>query len=173
MRRDAQRNRDALVAAARQELAERGMDAPLEAVARRAGVAIGTLYRHFPERADLMDAILAEKLASWTRMARSALEQPSPWDALVFFLERTCEQQSTDRALTQLACVTDSESLDRTEISQVIELLLERARAAGVVRADLDTTDLAYFVLANSRVAEADPSAWRRHFDLSLGSLRP
>ncbi|MGN9845538.1 TetR/AcrR family transcriptional regulator [Nonomuraea sp. H19] len=132
LRRDAQRNRDALVDAARQVLAERGVDAPLEAVAKRAGVAIGTLYRHFPERGDLIDAILDEKVTAWTELARQALAVDDAWEGLVRFLEETCELQAKDRAFTELA----------------------------------------YFLMANSRVAEADPEQWRRHFRLMLDALR-
>ncbi|TDC97433.1 TetR/AcrR family transcriptional regulator [Nonomuraea deserti] len=71
-------------------LAERGIDAPLEAVAKQAGVAIGTLCRHFPERGDLIDAILDEKTAGWAELARQALSADDAWEGLVRFLERTC-----------------------------------------------------------------------------------
>ncbi|WP_188195815.1 TetR/AcrR family transcriptional regulator [Nonomuraea sp. SYSU D8015] len=170
LRRDAQRNRDALVEAAKQVLAERGIEAPLEAVAKRAGVAIGTLYRHFPERGDLIDAVLDEKVATWTEVARQALAADDAWAGLVEFLERTCEMQAKDRAFTELACL--SHQNDRTEINRLIHQLAERAQRAGALRHDVGPVDLAFFVMANSRVAEADPEQWRRHFTLMLDALR-
>ncbi|MBF8193070.1 TetR/AcrR family transcriptional regulator [Nonomuraea sp. K274] len=170
LRRDAQRNRAALVDAARQVLAERGVDAPLEAVAKRAGVAIGTLYRHFPERGDLIDAILDEKVAAWTELARQAMVLDDAWAGLVCFLERTCELQARDRAFTELVCL--SHQTDRSEINRLIVRLVERAQGAGTLRRDVGPVDLAFFVMANSRVAEAAPGQWRRHFTLMLDALR-
>ncbi|MBB5785318.1 TetR/AcrR family transcriptional regulator [Nonomuraea jabiensis] len=170
IRRDAQRNRDALVEAAREVLAERGVEAPLEAVARRAGVAIGTLYRHFPERGDLIDALLDEKVSGWAELARQALEAPDAWEGLVRFLERTCELQARDRAFTELVCLAHRS--DESEVNRLIARLVERAQRAGALRADVGSIDLAFFMMANSRVAEADPERWRRHFTLSLDALR-
>src|SRR3712207_594077 len=84
-RRDAQRNREALLAAARMVLAERGVGAPLEAVAQRAGVAIGTLYRHFPVRAALIDTILTEKRQTWIEIGSHALAVEDPWAGFVYY----------------------------------------------------------------------------------------
>jgi AcrR family transcriptional regulator len=170
MRRDAQRNRDALVAAAREVLAERGVDAPLEAVAKRAGVAIGTLYRHFPERGDLVDAILEQKMRDWAELAKASLAAEDPWQGLAGFLERTCELQAADRAFTELACM--SHQGEHVEINRLIYRLVERAQAAGALRLDVGPLDLAFFMMANARVAEVDPSQWRRHFTLMLDALK-
>lgn len=170
IRRDAQRNRESLVAAAHEVLAERGVDAPLEAVARRAGVAIGTLYRHFPQRGDLVDAILEEKTRAWADLARESLAADDPWRGLAGFLERTCELQAADRAFTELACLSHQD--DGAEINELIQRLVARAQGAGVLRADVGPLDLAFFMMANSRVAEAAPSQWRRHFTLMLDALK-
>src|SRR4051794_22910075 len=80
LRRDAQRNRDALLAAARGVFAEQGMEASLEQVAKRAGVAIGTLYNHFPARLDLVQEVFAGKLATWVAAAEQALIMDDAWD---------------------------------------------------------------------------------------------
>ncbi|MEV4108025.1 helix-turn-helix domain-containing protein [Nonomuraea sp. NPDC049695] len=170
IRRDAQRNRDALVAAARAVLAERGVGAPLEAVAKRAGVAIGTLYRHFPERGELIDAILDEQLAGWAELARQAVAAADAWEGLVGFLERTCELQARDRAFTELVC--QEHQSDRSEVNRLIGQLIERAQRAGALRLDVGPIDLAFFMMACSRVAEQDPERWRRHFTLMLDALR-
>ncbi|MEV0619096.1 helix-turn-helix domain-containing protein [Nonomuraea sp. NPDC050404] len=170
LRRDAQRNRDALVAAAKEVLAERGLQAPLDAVAKRAGLAIGTLYRHFPERGDLIDEIMDGKVTRWAELAGKALEAEDAWEGLVRFLEHTCEMQARDRAFTELACLVHLE--DKAEVRGMVERLVERAQRAGALRADIDHTDLALFVMANSRVAEVAPGQWRRHFHLMIDALR-
>src|SRR5687768_4230101 len=87
LRRDAQRNRDSLLAAARAVFAEHGMQASLEQVAKRAGVAIGTLYNHFPARLDLVQEVFAGKLATWVAAAEQALSMDDAWDGLCLFLE--------------------------------------------------------------------------------------
>ncbi|MEV0385226.1 helix-turn-helix domain-containing protein [Nonomuraea sp. NPDC050643] len=171
LRRDARRNRDALVAAAREVLAERGIEAPLEAVAKRAGVAIGTLYRHFPERGDLIDTLLEEKVSAWAGLARRSLEAGDAWEGLVRFLEETCDLQARDRAFTELVCLSHLD--ERSEVNGLVARLVDRAQRAGALRGDVGPIDLAYFMMAVSRVAEADPGGWRRHFRLMLDALRP
>src|SRR6185436_13456757 len=93
LRKDAQRNRAALLDAARLVFAQEGLDAALEGIARRAGVAIGTLYRHFPTRMDLVGAVIVEKKRAWIEAAEAATKMEPAWDGLVFFLERVCELQ--------------------------------------------------------------------------------
>src|SRR5882757_1609905 len=88
LRRDAQRNRELLLAAAREVFAERGLEAPLEEIARRAGVSIGTLYNRFPSRVDLVDAALTEPVEASVRIAERALANPDPWQGLVRSEER-------------------------------------------------------------------------------------
>jgi AcrR family transcriptional regulator len=87
MRADAVRNRDRLVSAAAEMFGERGVDVPLDEVARRAGVSIGTLYNHFPNRGALLDAVLPERLAEFDRFAQSALADPDPWRGFTEFLD--------------------------------------------------------------------------------------
>src|SRR5271168_97694 len=103
LRRDAQRNRDAIVAAARVIFAEHGLEAPLEAVARTAGVAIGTVYRNFPARLDLIEALFAEKLQDWITAGEQALAMDDPWEGFAFYLEKMCELQASDRGFNDLA----------------------------------------------------------------------
>src|SRR6478609_131835 len=86
-RADARRNYDALVAAAREAFTERDQSASLEDIARRAGVGIGTLYRHFPTRADLIEAVYVEEVEALCRSADDLVDAP-PWDALVGWLHR-------------------------------------------------------------------------------------
>src|SRR3954452_14378453 len=91
LRRDAQRNRGSLLAAARAVFAEQGMQASLEQVAKRAGVAIGTLYNHFPARLAFVQEVFAGKLAIWVAAAEEALHMPDAWEGVCLFLETMCE----------------------------------------------------------------------------------
>lgn len=98
-RADAARNRDRLLAAATEVFGERGLDAPLEEIARRAGVSIGTLYNHFPTRQDFFDAIFPKRLAALDGIAEAALADPEPWDGFVAFVEGLIALQAEDRGL--------------------------------------------------------------------------
>ncbi|MEV6986452.1 TetR/AcrR family transcriptional regulator [Sphaerisporangium sp. NPDC051017] len=180
LRRDARRNRDALLAAARAVFASEGLDAPLEQIARRAGVAIGTLYRNFPTRMDLVEAIFLEKLGTWLEHAERALVMDDAWEAFAFYLERLCELQAHDRGFNDLASMRfpDASCSERAR-SRIYELsarIVERAQAAGAVRPDVTAEDLALVVWAHTRITEATsavcPSAWRRHLGLMLDAFR-
>jgi AcrR family transcriptional regulator len=102
LRADALRNREAVVAAARQVFAEAGLDAPLEEIARRAGVGIGTLYRRFPSRLDLVDAILTSSVEAHVRVAEEALAMADPWEGFVHFLTEVGRLQASDRGLNDM-----------------------------------------------------------------------
>src|SRR5262249_56189884 len=97
------RIRAALWAAAGTVFGEGGLDAALGGVARRAGLAIGTLYRHFPTRMDLVGAVIAEKKRAWIKAAEAAVVMEPAWDGLTFFLERVCELQAGDLAFNDIA----------------------------------------------------------------------
>src|SRR3954465_14965302 len=101
-RADAARNRDKLLGAAAAVFGERGLDAPLEEVARRAGVSIGTLYNHFPTRGDLLDAIFPARLSALDRLADAALADPDPWSGFVAFVEGLVALQAEDRGLNDV-----------------------------------------------------------------------
>ncbi len=99
LRRDAQRNRDAILAAARQVFCDHGLEAPLEEIARRAGVGIATLYRRFPSRVELLDAVLADTVQAHVDAAEQALATDDPWGGFTYYLEATCRLQAADRGL--------------------------------------------------------------------------
>ena len=120
LRADAARNRDAIVAVAREVFAEQGLEAPLEAIAARAGVGIATLYRRFPTREKLVAAALVDKVAEYVDAARQALAVPDPWAGFAGCVERICELQAGDRGLSDLLSMTLSED-------EHIELLRRQA----------------------------------------------
>jgi AcrR family transcriptional regulator len=180
-RRDAQRNRGLLVAAARSVFAERGVDARVDEVARRAGVGTGTLYRHFPTREALLEAIFAERIGELVTAADAALAEPDAWVGLVGFLEATLEPQSGDRVLKEIflryPAAENRLTESRQQIYALLERLLERGHSQGVLRADFALPDLALalwsFAPLIAATADTAPTVWRRHLHWLLDGLRP
>jgi AcrR family transcriptional regulator len=179
-RKDALRNRTALLAAATAAFAEEGLDAALEDIARRAGVAIGTLYRHFPTRMDLVAVVIADKKRAWIKAAEAAVVMEPAWDGLVFFLERVCELQAGDLAFNDIASMRFQHApgieTARKRAHDLSRRIVERAQAEGSLRPDVTAEDVAFIVWAHSRVSEAthaiDPNAWRRYLALTLDGFR-
>jgi AcrR family transcriptional regulator len=179
LRADAARNRDAIVAVARDVFAEHGLEAPLEAIAARAGVGIATLYRRFPTREKLVAAALVEKVAEYAEAARRALAAPDPWAGFAGFVERICELQAGDRGLSDLLSMTLSadeqvEELRRTA-NDLLITVIDRAKAAGRLREDFVGEDLVLLLIATAavmHVTRADaPHAWRRFVALALDAF--
>jgi AcrR family transcriptional regulator len=174
-RADARRNHDRLVAAARATFAEAGTSAPLEDVAGQAGVGIGTLYRHFPTRQALLEAVYVDEVEAIAGVADDFSELP-PWEALSQWLHRYVGFAATKRALTEalLETAPDSDVLAscRTAILSAGTGLLERAQQAGVVRPDANFPDVARMVSGIAVVSTADPEQQERMLDLALDGLR-
>jgi AcrR family transcriptional regulator len=179
LRADAARNRDAIVAVARDVFAEHGLEAPLEAIAARAGVGIATLYRRFPTREKLVAAALVEKVAEYTDAARQALAAADPWDGFAGCVERICELQAGDRGLSDLLSMTLSadeqvEELRRTA-NELLIAVIDRAKAAGMLREDFVGEDLVLLLIATAAVMQVTrtdaPEAWRRFVALVLDSF--
>jgi AcrR family transcriptional regulator len=181
LRRDAQRNRDALVAAARGVFCDQGLEAPLEEIARRAQVGIATLYRRFPSRVELLDAVLADTLQAHIAVAERALAMDDPWEGFAFYLEQTCRLQATDRghndAMGMRFPRTPALEAARRRLYDLGGQLIARAQQAGRLRADLTQEDLAFVTWANTRILQAvraagAPDAWRRHLGFLLDGFR-
>lgn len=171
LRADARRNREALVAAAREVFGAKGVDAPLDEIARRAGVAIGTLYNRFPTRTDLVEAAFLPVLEGAEAAAEEALAREDPWEGFVLFLERSIRMQVDDRGFTQV-CTRAFDSTSRLEKAKQanasrIGRIIGRAQEAGALRPDFRGEDLAIVFAA----ATAAPD-WRRALGLVLGGLR-
>jgi AcrR family transcriptional regulator len=174
-RADARRNYDTLVGAARAVFAEDGTSAPLEEIAERAGVGIGTLYRHFPTRQALLEAVYVDEVEAMARAADDLSELP-PWDALSQWLHQYVGFAATKRALNEalLEAAPDSDVLlaCRTAIAGAGTSLVERAQRAGVVRADTDFMDVGRMVAGIAMVPTADPGQKERLLELALDGLR-
>ena len=181
LRRDAQRNREAIVEAARQVFCDQGLEAPLEQIARHARVGIATLYRRFPSRAALLDAVLTVDLQAHIDAAEHALAIDDPWDGFAFYLEQTCRLQASDRGLNDVMGMrfprATAVEAAKARLFELVGRVVDRAQQSGQLRADLTLEDLAFLNWANARIlpavrAAGAPDAWRRPLGLLLDGLR-
>ena len=179
-RRDAQERREKLIAAAQREFAAHGVDASLEKIAREAGVSIGTLYRHFPTRLDLLMAAFKPRVEEFLAGANKAMEVQDPWEGFVYYLENLFSVQAGDRGFNDFLSrrFTDNAETERIhdQMCQDIEVVLTRAQEAGAVRADITLADIVNLIWSNGRITSATsaavPNAWRRNLHLMLDAYR-
>lgn len=174
-RSDALRNRDRLLAAAAELFAERGLEVPLDEIARTAGVSIGTLYNHFPTRDDLYNAIIPARLGALDQIVARALATDDPWEGFVAYLEGVFGLQAQDRSLNDAIARRRPASAEIAEVcsrnvDEVLELIA-RAKASGDLRDDFQPMDLAMLGAAISQVIQ-ESGDWRRFLDLHLTGLR-
>lgn len=171
-RADARRNFDALIAAAREAFAERGTEASLEDIARSAGVGIGTLYRNFPTRQHLFEAVYVGEVEDLCHSASQAAQLP-PWDALATWLRRFVRYSATKRALYE-ALSRDSEVIGtcRVSIHAAGRPLLARAQQAGEAREDIGFDDLLRLISGITAARVADEAQRDRILDIALDGVR-
>jgi AcrR family transcriptional regulator len=180
LRRDAERNRQLLLSTARVLMAERGLDVTHDEVAREAGVGVGTVYRRFPARQDLVDAVFDEHIDEVVAIAEQACTCVDAWEGLEVFMERHLELQAEDRGLSELlrGRGPDSELVRRARerITPIVDGLVERARGAGQVGPDVGAGDFVLVQLMVCGVMDAarsvDPRLWRRALVVALAGLR-
>lgn len=179
LRADAARNREKVLAAARQEFGEHGAEAQMEDVARRAGVGVGTVYRHFPTKKALAEALVEERFDSTIAYASTLLDEPDPWRAIERCFEHCAESQARDRAwavgLNSIAGGAPAGPLEhqQQQLLTIMGQLLARARAAGVVREDLRAEDMPPLFCGLASVVLAGVEDWPRYLDILLDGLRP
>jgi AcrR family transcriptional regulator len=176
MRADARRNYEKVLAAAREAFAEGGESTSLEEIARRAGVGIGTLYRHFPNRQALLEALYMGEVEEMCRAA-SEIDREDPWDALEEWFERFMGFLATKRALShELVNYVDPDAplfqTSRAALFDAGRPLLERAQAAGVVRDDVSFPDVMQMVIGIAKSTAADPSKTDHILRIALDGLR-
>jgi AcrR family transcriptional regulator len=179
LRRDAQRNRERLVEAARAVFAERGLDVALDEVARSAGVSIGTLYNRFPTRADLVQAVFADRAETVAHIAEHALAMDDAWAGFVHFVEQVCRMQAADRGYNDLSARSIPQATPtpkRLRGHELMAEIVERAKRSGALRPDFVLSDMAFVTWAITRTIDAtagvDPEVWRRHLGFILDGLR-
>jgi AcrR family transcriptional regulator len=158
LRADAARNRAAIVEAARAVFAEQGLDAPLDEIARRAGTGNATLYRRFPNRADLIAAVFADRMTEHVEAVEAGLADDDPWRGFVSYVMAVGAMQARDRGIADLVTMDVSSAPDieqlRSRAFDGLVRLVERAQAAGVLRADFTTEDVVLLLMANAGLVE-------------------
>jgi AcrR family transcriptional regulator len=180
LRADAERNRARILRAAAEVFASDGLDATLHDVARHAGVGVGTVYRRFPDKQALIEAIFEDQLQQVVDLAHEASNESDSWAGLVHFMRGVCALQSRNRALNELMSGASygqhKLSLTREKLMPLVRELMRRAQRDGSLRSDLATTDLSGVLLMLCTLAictqDAEPNAWERYLDLILDGLR-
>ncbi|MBB5781404.1 TetR/AcrR family transcriptional regulator [Nonomuraea jabiensis] len=157
LRADARHNRVRILEAAREAFATRGLDVPMAAIARRAGVGVATLYRRFPSRESLIIEVFGDELATCASVVDEALADPDPWRGFCSAIETVCAMQVADRGFTEAFLTAFPGAIDyeraRVRAEQGFAKVVRRAKAAGQLRADFDLADLTLLLKANCGVA--------------------
>jgi len=181
LRRDAERNRQRILAAAAEVFTERGLDATLDEVARAAGVGIGTVYRRFPDKETLVCELFRDRIDALVTVAEESCAATDPWLGLVTFLEFAATAMAGDLGLRQLMMFAtydrDQVCYARDRMRPVIARLVERAQASGDLRQDFQATDVKMIAFMLASIAEyaasATPQVWRRYLAILVDGLRP
>src|ERR671921_1342419 len=180
LRADAERNRARIVAAAAEIFAERGLDVSLDEIAARAGVGVGTVYRRFPDKDALIDALFEEKIDRAVALADEALEIEDPWEGFTTFLRGMCRLQAEDRGFKDALLIRDrgreKVAGARERIAPRAMKLLARAQEAGAVRADLGPYDVPMLHLCVGLIADRTrdvaPDYWERLLSIVIDGIR-
>ena len=181
LRADAERNRNAIIAAARAVFAEHGLGASLDEIARRAGVGNATLYRRFPTREELVQAALLGPMSEYVAAAEEGLADTDPWAGFRDYLLRLLQLQARDRGLADLLTTTISTPTGELEqlrgtAFDLTQRLIQRAQDAGRLRADFRHQDLPLLLMANAglvqRTQAGAPDSWRRVAAFVLDGLQ-
>jgi AcrR family transcriptional regulator len=180
LRKDAERNRQRILDAARDLFAAKGLEPSLNDIAHHAGVGVGTVYRRFADKEELLGAIFADTLERLTTLAETALLQPNSWDALAWYVEQMCELTATDRGLREIAFskayAGPRVAAARDLLIPVMTRLVESAQNDGYVRPELSHADMPLFGLLAGTVTEfaghIDPDLWRRYVAILLDGMR-
>ncbi len=179
LRADAARNRQRILVAAGEVFAERGLDATLDDIAHHAGLGVGTVYRRFPGKEELIEALFEQAVHEVVALAEQAEAMEDSWAGLVWFLERATEMQAEDLGLRDVVLHSgygrERVALARNSIVPVVTRLVERAQKDGHLRADFVPTDVPMIELMLSSVSayssSVAPDLWRRYLGIVLDGL--
>lgn len=181
LRRDAERNRQRILKAASEVFTERGLDVSLDEVARHAGVGVGTVYRRFRTKEELVEALFVDRIEEVAALAEEAAQAADPWSGLACFMEQAARKLAGDVGLRQMMMFAtyggDRVWYARQRNQPLVTRLVERAQAAGQLRTDLRPTDIPFIVFVLTDAAQfakqTNPEIWRRYLTLVLDGLRP
>jgi AcrR family transcriptional regulator len=183
MRADARRNRESILAAAREVFSKYGMEAQMDEIARRAGVGVGTLYRHFPTKDELVGELIDIKLRDFAARARAKFEEDErPWESFADLLREQNEIASRDASQQRMIFAMTPEALEKAaptiaELTSVTQAFIDRAKEAGAVREDLVVDDIRTLMCGLGSIMAADALGvmsydWRRLLELTLEGMR-
>lgn len=179
-RADARRNRGKVLDAARKAFAEDGLDVRVEKVARKAGVGVGTVYRHFPTKEDLLQALADDRFAGLAEAARTALDDSDAWNGFSEFMRYSAEVMAGDRALSEAMDQRPEmcgQAAEDVKLLEIVGELIERAQAEGALRLDVVPEDVPSLICGLGRATretEGRPSmSWERYLAIILAGLRP
>jgi AcrR family transcriptional regulator len=175
LRADARRNRQRILKAARREFAERGLHSQIDDVAKRAKVGVGTVYRHFPTKEALLDALIRERFAEIAGYALEALEREDAWDGFCELIWRAAARNAEDLGFCEAVASTDCRAIvEETGLMASTVELIERAKAQGRMRPDATQEDVPLMMIGASAVMQlgGGEESWRRYFTLMLDGLR-
>jgi AcrR family transcriptional regulator len=181
LRKDAELNRQRILRAAAEVFTTRGLQASLDDVARQAGVGVGTVYRRFPDKEALVEALFEERIAELVGLAEEALAVPDSWEGVVQFLRGAGAALASDRGLRQILMFADyghnRVERGKAEMQPVITRLVERAQQDGKLRADVRPTDFPFIEFMLTAAAEyaapVKPDVWLRYLTLIIDGLQP
>jgi AcrR family transcriptional regulator len=180
LRSDARRNRERLVGSARELFAAEGVDVSVEEITHHAGLGMGTLYRHFPTKEELIDAVLEEAFGEIVRLAEQAAAAEDAWLGFTSFVESTLELHAQHRGVKDIIASRDhgARRADamRARIRPLLRTLIARAQEQGSLRPDFAPEDLPLVFWSAGRVIETTagvaPESWRRYLSFLLDGLR-
>src|SRR5437899_512093 len=175
LRADARRNRKRVLEAARRCMARKGTDAQIDEIARLAGVGVGTVYRHFPTKDDLIEALAMARFERLAELAREALEGEDAWLAFETFMRASARIQSEDRALSEVLTSrpeTMARAAESVDILGLVAEMMGRGQAAGVIRADADPRDVPMLMCALAGTYRNPHTNPERYIGIVLDGLR-
>jgi AcrR family transcriptional regulator len=178
-RADARRNREKVLTASRRQFARCGLEAQIDEIARDAGVGVGTVYRHFPTKEDLLQALADARFEGLAQAGREALEVEDPWDGFVQFMTYGARVMVEDRALSEAMDQRPElcgSAADKVDMLSVTGAVVARAKASGQLRADIVAEDIPSLIMGLGRSARANdgrPSMpWDKHLSIILAGLK-
>jgi len=175
LRADARRNRERILKAARAVFADQGLHSQIDDVAKRAKVGVGTVYRHFPTKEALLNALVRERFEEIAGYALEALERDDAWEGFCQLVWRAAERNAADLAFCEAVSSTDCSAIvEDVGLMRSTELLIERAQAQGRMRLDATGEDVPIMMVGAGAVMQMSPTpdAWVRYLTLMLDGLR-
>ncbi|MFQ6396571.1 TetR/AcrR family transcriptional regulator [Nocardia sp. KC 131] len=180
LRADAARNQQRIVDAARELFADHGLEITLDDVAERAGVGVGTVYRRFANKKELIAEVFEQNIAEFGDAADAAVAHPDPWQGLVRFFEYACTHLATNRGFSEVMLELENDmerfAAVRDRLKPTVAAIIDRARDAGALAPDVQTSDFFALIHMVDALAEfsrpVNPDVWQRYMAIALNGVR-